>query len=223
MIAFIADIHGNLPALEAVFEDLKKYPVSRIYSLGDVAGYYPFINETIELLKENNVEHILGNHDNYLANDIDCSRSSKVNHTINYQRNNISKDNLLWLKDSPSYLDEDAFFAVHGGINDYLEEYSSGIYFPESVKQNLFLCAHTHIQKYAVLEGKCFCNPGSVGQPRDGDPRAAYALFDEDKGISLCRVKYDIGYIAKAMSERGFSPDYYTNLYVGEPIGGRRN
>ena len=66
LIAIVSDIHGNLPALEVVIEDIKKHDVEKIISLGDVSGYYPFINEVIDILKENNAINIIGNHDRYI-------------------------------------------------------------------------------------------------------------------------------------------------------------
>ncbi|MFW9882206.1 MAG: metallophosphoesterase family protein, partial [Candidatus Thorarchaeota archaeon] len=72
MIAIIADIHGNYPALKAVIEDIEKYNIDTIYSLGDVAGYYCMINECINLLRVKNVINIFGNHDLYIVNNKDC-------------------------------------------------------------------------------------------------------------------------------------------------------
>ena len=217
MIAFIADIHGNLPALEAVLAELERYEISTIYSLGDVAGYYPFINECIELLINRDIKHILGNHDNYLVNNIDCSRSFRVNQAISFQRSIITSNNLNWLKAAPSFFSEDYFFAVHGGISDYLEEYSYTPYFSQT-EQSLFLCGHTHIQQYIKEGTKHFCNPGSVGQPRDKDCRAAFALLDSNGQITLKRVDYDISAIVDAIIESGFDESFYRGLYTGEVI-----
>ena len=222
MIAFIADIHGNYPALFAVFEDLKRYKITQIYSLGDVAGYYPLVNECIELLRDSNVINILGNHDNYLVNDIKCERSSKVNLAIEYQRKIITKENLAWLKNSPSSIETNDFFAVHGGFNDYLEEYSDdSIIEKYEFPRRIFLCGHTHIAKYARRWDKTFCNPGSVGQPRDKKSSASYALYSDDTGLYHKRVNYDIPYIVQATKDAGFSSDFYEGLYTGEPIGAK--
>ena len=67
MIAILSDIHGNFPALKAVFTDLETYSCKKIFSLGDVGGYYCMINECIEFLQEHNVQNIMGNHDFYLT------------------------------------------------------------------------------------------------------------------------------------------------------------
>ena len=218
MIAFIADIHGNLPALQAVLEALGRYDIDQIYSLGDVAGYYPLINECIELLRDCGAVNILGNHDNYLANGIECPRSASVNKAIAYQRSVITKENLLWLKNSPGHLETDEFFAVHGGIHDYLEEYTEDPVYPE-IPQKLFLCGHTHKAVYAASGDRIFCNPGSVGQPRDNDRRASYAVYSRQDGIILYRTEYDISYIAGAAAKAGFTPGFYNGLYTGKAIG----
>ena len=196
MIAIVADIHGNLPALQAVLKELKQDNISLIYSLGDVAGYYPLINECIELLKENEIMHILGNHDNYLVNNVVCARSTKVNQSIEYQRSVITNENLLWLSSAPLFLVNDLFFMVHGGIKDYLEEYSN--LSEIDIEQDMFFCGHTHIQQYITDGTKHFCNPGAVGQPRDRDSRAAYAVIDDVGRIVLRRVSYSISSIADA-------------------------
>jgi len=219
MIAFIADIHGNLAALEAVMEKLNDYNISTIYSIGDVAGYYPQINECIDLLIENNVAHIMGNHDNYLVNNIDCSRSTKVNQAISYQRSIITQDNLLWLKASSKYIDSNEYIMIHGGIHDYFEEYSDASVLLD-IDKYLFICGHTHIQEYTEKYGKRFLNPGSIGQPRDKDPRAAYAILHDDRML-LCRTEYDISRTEKATRDAGFPSSFWEGLYTGESIGAK--
>ena len=84
-----------------------------------------------------------------------------------------------------------------------------------------FFCGHTHVQKLVDFGGKTFCNPGSVGQPRDGDPRAAFAVLDGER-ISLHRVAYDIDRTVAAMQAAGFHEEWlWKNLYIGAQIGGR--
>ena len=219
MTGFISDIHGNYPALSAVIDVLEKKGVGEIYSLGDVAGYYPMINECINLLAAHSVKNILGNHDNYLVNNIECSRSVTVNSSILYQRGIITPENLTWLSASGMFYHYPSFFSVHGGLNDYLEEYTeipdfSG--FPVGV--SLFLCGHTHKQLYAEKDGRRFCNPGSVGQPRDNDPRAAFAILQDNGEIELCRTEYDINKTAEAAKNAGFKKRVYCGLFTGSSI-----
>lgn len=223
MIGFISDIHGNLPALSAVLEVLEKKEINTVYSLGDVAGYYPMVNECIDLLKKHSIRNILGNHDNYLINNLDCGRSASVDMAIKYQRSVITPENLRWLSVCPLTMREPLFYAVHGGLIDFLEEYTEEpdySEYPEDV--TLFLCGHTHKQQYTESGGKRFCNPGAVGQPRDKDPRAAYAILYDDLSIELCRVGYDIDEIAKQTKNAGFEKRFYSGLYTGEPMEKRK-
>ena len=225
MIAVIADIHGNLPALESVLSDIDKYKPDCIISLGDVSGYYPFINECVELLDSRNVTNILGNHDRYIIDNIDCPRSYSANQCLIYQRSVIQDDNRKWLQKSVPFIRLDDTLMLHGGIKDYEDEYIyklSDSYFSKMAEKYCF-CGHTHVQKKVLLRsGKVFINPGAVGQPRDGDPRAAYCLYDEKYGqVKLIRVSYNIKVVAEKMNSLGFEEKYYSNLYNGTRIGGK--
>jgi len=221
MIAIIADIHGNYPALKAVMSDIEKYDVERIYSLGDVAGYYSMINECIHMLIECNVTNILGNHDDYLIRGGHCPRSESANKCIAFQKKVIEKEPLSWLRKSPEKIDFAGVSMVHGGWNDYLDEYMYCVkeeYFADKIGK-FFFSGHTHVQTLKSFDSKTYCNPGSVGQPRDGDPRAGYALFD-GKAIILKRIEYNIQEIADNMAEQGFGEYFFRDLFTGSRIGG---
>lgn len=222
MTIILSDIHGNYPALQAVMREIKEKPCDLILSLGDVCGYYCMVNECIELLRENNVVHILGNHDVYLLEDESCPRSSTVNQCIAYQREILSPDHRQWLASCKRSWQSEEIFAVHGGWNDFLDEYISIETFSiETLRQlgkKIYLSGHTHIQGCIQAGGLTYCNPGSVGQPRDRDRRAAYAILDGEK-IELCRVEYDIQAICDAMRQAGFSNRTYENLQYGLRIG----
>lgn len=220
MIAIISDIHGNFPALQAVMAEVEKSGCERIISLGDVAGYFCKINECIVLLRQKNVINIMGNHDDYLVNNKLCPRSKSANDCLNYQRQHISLENLDWLKNSVQRIDSNVTSFVHGGWKDTLDEYLMDVkedYF-KNEKAKYFFSGHTHIQSVKSLGKICHCNPGSVGQPRDNNPKAAFALFDGEK-IYLKRVDYDIDEIAIAMENCGFNRYYYKGLYSGVRIG----
>lgn len=225
LIAIISDIHGNLPALQAVLDDIGKYDVNQIVSLGDVCGYYPFINEVIELLKVHNVINLIGNHDRYIIDNIECPRSYSANYCLDYQKKVIIDENKEWLKKSINTYELDDISMVHGGWNDNEDEYIYNLtdaYF-EHLEFRYFFCGHTHIQKHMLLkDGREFINPGSVGQPRDGDNRASYCLFDTEKGkVVLNRLEYNIDIVAKKMEKLGFDEKFYNNLYDGTRIGGK--
>ncbi len=221
MLAILSDIHGNLPAIQAVMKDALARGCDRFISLGDVVGYYAQPGECIDLLKEHNVTNILGNHDSYLVNDTNCPRSRAVSVIIDHHKKIVSESQLNWLKQSLSFLKEDKTLFVHGGPEDPQDQYiytvSSKI-FPPGV--DVLFSGHTHVQALVDFDGRFYCNPGSVGQPRDGDNRAAYASIAEGK-IMLHRVAYNIDKTVAVMKLSGYEPLYYENLYMGAQIGGR--
>jgi len=221
MIGIISDIHGNYAALSAVLNLLDKEGVSDIYCLGDVAGYYCQINECCEVLRQRGILSLMGNHDLYLVRGEDCPRSRSANVCLAYQRKMITKENLEWLATFPSRFEVGGIQMVHGGWNDPYDEYVSPScgYF-SSVQGSVFASGHTHVQCLWEKDGKTYCNPGSVGQPRDGDPRASYAIWN---GVSfmLRRTEYDVRWVQADMAKAGFDPHYYENLARGTRIGGK--
>ncbi|MBE3092239.1 MAG: metallophosphoesterase family protein [Chloroflexi bacterium] len=223
MIAIIADVHGNYPALLAVLKNIKKYNVEKIYSLGDLCGYYSMINEVINTVREKGIINILGNHDYYITDNKNCPRSKSANICLEYQRNVITNENLEWLKNSKNNLIINDLNMVHGGWIDNLDEYIYEVnedYF-SNIDGKYFFSGHTHVQKIIKFNNKIYCNPGSVGQPRDGNWKAAYSLLDNNKSkIILKRVEYDVDLIAFDMKNKGFDQHYYSNLYKGARIGG---
>ena len=221
MIAILSDIHGNLPALQAVLRAAWSLGCDRIISLGDVAGYYAQPGECIDLLKTHNAINIMGNHDSYLVSGTNCPRSKMVTEITNYQRSIVTPAQVQWLSKSlPSLIEGYNFFA-HGSWQDPLDQYLykvSQSHIPMGAK-NLFT-GHTHVQILIEFGEQKYCNPGSVGQPRDGNPRAAFAVL-VGYAIHLHRVEYDIDQTAYAMKKAGFPQKYYENLYIGSQIGGR--
>ena len=220
MMAVISDIHGNFPALQAVLREIEKAGCAQIVSLGDVAGYYCQVNECIELLREKNIPNIMGNHDYYLAYNQSCPRSNAANVLLQYQREHVMPDHLEWLRQSAAKMECYGMSLVHGGWIDPLDEYLTDVsreYFANE-RAAYFFSGHTHVQSLSLLDGICHCNPGSVGQPRDADVRAAFALFDGEK-VYLKRVDYDIDLIAAQMKTCGFDDYFYRGLYKGQKIG----
>lgn len=214
-IGLISDIHGNYEALKAVLTALDKMDVRDIYCLGDVTGYYSQVNEVCDVLMERGIRCVMGNHDWYLAGGGSCPRSRSVNDCLVYQRKIITEKNLSWIRTFPLQHRLQHIRMVHGGwsdpIDEYLkptEEYFSGI------DGEVFFSGHTHVQTLKVFGHKTYCNPGSVGQPRDQDPRAAFAVYD-DGNISLHRVEYDMEKVFHLMQQAGFSDYYYGCLKTG--------
>ena len=219
-LAVIADIHGNYPALLAVLNEIQRLGCDRIVSLGDVAGYYCMINECIDCCREHGIVNVLGNHDFYLVSGEGCPRSMSANKCLDYQRKVISPQNMQWLSGSlPEYKDS-VFWGVHGSWKDLLDDYLDSFDFdsPPQPVHKVYASAHSHIQKKQTGNGIVHFNPGSVGQPRDNDPRAAFAVLCPPDHVSLHRVQYDIGRISGAMSNAGFESRYYSCLENGTKI-----
>ncbi len=219
MLAILSDIHGNYPALVAVLADLDRRGCRRVVSLGDIAGYYCMVNECIGALRELGGLHLKGNHDHYLATGAPCPRSRSASRCLAFQRTIVSEADLQWLAGLPERYQDASLSLVHGGWRDPIDEYlerPSPEYF-EGLPGRFFFSGHTHVQTLAGWQKRTYCNPGSVGQPRDGDPRAAYAILDGGT-VNLVRVQYDIDAVAHAMRRCGFERRYYRNLYLGEKI-----
>jgi putative phosphoesterase len=215
MIALISDIHGNFVALKEVLNVIDQLNITEIYCLGDVVGYYSQINECCEELQKRNVKCILGNHDWYLISNTNCPRSNSVNDCLKYQRGIITSQNLQWLSSFPVYRKIDDLTIVHGGWNNPIDEYLNPTqeYF-DSIPNQFFASGHTHKQTIKIFDKKIYCNPGSVGQPRDGNYKAAFATFDGEK-FELFRVDYNVVEVCQLMKQAGFSEYYYNRLKTG--------
>jgi len=214
-MAFISDIHGNFEALQAVLSELDRLGISRVYCAGDIVGYYSQINECCDALRLRGIQSVMGNHDWYMAGGGFCPRSRSVNDCLAYQRGVIEKQNLDWLKSLPVQMQIDGIRMVHGGWTDPIDEYLKPTpeYF-EKVAGDVFVSGHTHVQTLRKFAGKTYCNPGSVGQPRDGDPRAAFAVCD-GREFELHRVEYDMQKVFDLMEAAGFGDYYYGGLKTG--------
>jgi predicted phosphodiesterase len=221
MIGIISDVHGNHVALMAVLAELDALGVREILCLGDIAGYYSQINECCDTLRERNVFSLTGNHDGYLVAGGGCLRSDSATRCLMYQHKIITPSNLAWLATLPYRARKHNVDLVHGGWNDPLEEYlkPSQTYF-DALAGQYFASGHTHVQYLWSGNDKVYCNPGSVGQPRDGDPRAAYAIWD-GQTFALRRVEYDVAETQRLMRDAGFAPYFYDNLSTGSRIGGK--
>lgn len=216
MIALISDIHGNYVALKAVLSAIDQLNIKEIYCLGDVVGYYPQVNECCEELRNRKIECVLGNHDWYMISDTLCPRSNSVNACLTFQRKIITSCNVNWLSSFPAYKKINNLSLVHGGWNNPLDEYLVAPppkYF-DIMPSLFFASGHTHKQMLESYSEKFYCNPGSVGQPRDGNNKAAFATFDGNK-FELFRVDYDINEICRLMGQIGFSEYYYNRLKTG--------
>lgn len=215
MIALISDIHGNYTALREVLARIDGLGINEIYCLGDTAGYYSEINECCDEMRKRKVKSVMGNHDWYMAAKSFCPRSKSANDCLQYQKQVITEENLAWLRSLPVYMNVGDLCMVHGGWGDPIDEYLNprDEYFSR-IEGNYFASGHTHRQVIAQFGDKVYCNPGSVGQPRDNDSRAAFATFD-GSNFNLHRVEYDVSRVGELMEKAGFSGYYYDCLKSG--------
>jgi len=221
VLGLISDVHANLAALEAVLADAKRRDVTEFLSLGDVVGYNGQPEECVQLLKSEGIRNILGNHDQYITSGENCERSKVVASIIDKHRSELSADSFEWLHQSLDCVNDGFSLFVHGGPKDHVDQYLYRVSidaFPPGVTR--LYAGHTHVQCILDFGIHRFCNPGSVGQPRDGDPRAAYAILSDDE-IMLQRVEYDIDRTVQIMKARGYEEFMYRGLYTGTQINGR--
>ncbi len=218
-LAIISDVHSNLHALKAVMEKLKGY---KVLCCGDLVGYGAFPNEVVETIMREGIPSILGNHD-YAAFTGDTTWFNPIAaEAMVWTRDRLKEDNLAFLRELPrEHSNELALF--HGSpidlLNDYVypdagDSYLEGFF--DVVKKEILVLGHTHVPFVRELKGKLLFNPGSVGQPRDLDPRAAYAILDTEKRkVEIFRTEYDVKGAAKAIVEAGLPTQLGERLHSG--------
>jgi predicted phosphodiesterase len=213
-LGLISDIHGNFPALLSVLGELDNFGVKEIVCLGDTAGYYPMVNECIAELRKRHIRSVMGNHDWYLAAG-KCLRSSAVTACIDYQKSIVTAENLLWLQSLPLELKINGVRIVHGGWSDPIDEYLDPKpgYF-QNLEGLFFASGHSHIPQIIFDGDKTWCNPGSVGQPRDNNPHASFGIFEENR-FQIYRTKYDVESVINECKKFGLPEKIYGGLAVG--------
>jgi len=237
IIAIISDIHSNLAALRAVLDDM--VGVEKIYSLGDLVGYGPQPNEVLDLIKDKLTYKLSGNHDLGCIGEMDLGAfTSDAKDACNFTDTVLTKENRNYLHSlQPVEVAGDATL-VHASPREPVWEYilneviacqNFGFF-----QTSIAFVGHTHVpivykkskpntvilHEESVLEldpgEKVIINPGSVGQPRDGNPKSSYILFNEDKlTITLKRVAYDIEVTQKAMGKVNLPRNLIERLALG--------
>jgi putative phosphoesterase len=227
-ILVLADIHANWAALSAIRE-----PHDACFVLGDIVEYGASPVECIDWVRQNATAVIRGNHDHSVAQRVPPPQGSGLRSLAGATRqqhwNVLSPSHLKYLSRLPVSmtleLDQRRFHLVHATPRDPMDEYLATD--PEAWKHRLkgvdadFVCVgHTHLQFHLNLDSIQLVNPGSVGQPRDGDPRAAYAVIEGDR-VELKRVEYDINAAVSALKNTGLAPDVVELAETMLRTGGR--
>ena len=215
----IADVHSNLPALEAVLDEL---PKAETLHLGDVVGYNPYPREVIQLLREKRIPSVLGNHDHAVVTGETAWFNPVAARAIHWTRTELGEEELAYLAGLPLEI-KNELCAVHGSPRRKLEEYVFPDYpdallstFLTLAERRIIALGHTHMPFVRKLEGGIVVNPGSVGQPRDGDARTSFACVDlAAQEVEIVRVEYDIARVAKAILRAGLPAILAQRLYEG--------
>jgi len=226
--AVIADIHANLAALEAVLTDVEKdSAIAEIWCLGDIVGYGPDPHRCIEIIEKRCSACIAGNHDWAAIDKIDSSSfNPDAAVAIEWTSRQLKTGDIHFLESLPMTLEKKSFTLAHGSPHDPIWEY---ILSPQDAEKSLgffktpncfighshspawFECTrscsrHGFLQDTSIKLGKRrhLITPGSVGQPRDGIPDAAYAIYDSDaETVTLRRIPYDIAETQQRMQDAG--------------------
>lgn len=223
IIGLIADVHSNSEALKSALSGLKKNKVKAILHAGDVVGYNPFPNETIALFKQSGIISIKGNHDRALISGDTSSFNPYAAYALDWTRKKISPEEVEYisgLKDIEYLVFDDTRVAmVHGSPRNFDEyifpDYSNpGLL--SMVEGDILVLGHTHVPFITEFDEGIIVNPGSVGQPRDGDPRSCYALLDTETGkVDLCRIEYDIEKVMEDILAEGLPGILAARLMIG--------
>ncbi|MFP9191206.1 metallophosphoesterase family protein [Natrialbaceae archaeon A-CW1-1] len=217
-IGILSDIHGNLPALEAVLEDMPA--VDMVVCAGDIVGYNPWPANCVEIVQEVADVTVQGNHDRMVETPHVYS-NPLARAGLEFADSQLSLNQRQWLENLPrkTTIVDGGFLLVHDHptIQDhyvYPGQFETLTKYLDD-QQGLIL-GHTHIQHATSVEDKLLINPGSVGQPRDEDPRAAYALVDtESMTAELKRTRYDVDAVISRVEEVGLPIKIGTRLLDG--------
>ncbi len=216
-IGLISDVHGNAPALKEVLRDMGD--VEAILHAGDVVGYNPYPSIVIQKFRELDVRSINGNHDRALIGSSGFGFNTLASQGLKWTEKELTKQDIEYLKSLDTEMDFlDGEIHVAHGAPGHPDRYL----YPEGFSQDLLgdetvlVLGHTHIQGKSEFPEGTVVNPGSVGQPRDGDPRAGYALLDIDgMDVDLFRVEYPVDEVADKIRSVGLPERLASRLYDG--------
>jgi predicted phosphodiesterase len=242
-VAVLSDIHANRHALEAVLEDVSRSGAREIWCLGDVVGYGADPNDCVALIREHAAVCLAGNHDLAVTGELsleDFSRGAAI--AARWTREVIEPEALAWLAERSSAGERAGIALFHGSPRDPVWEYVLSALLADlcldATPTEVTLIGHSHValafhrregesatgearqgdEDPADLAGRRWLlNPGSVGQPRDGDPRAAWLLLDPEAGSAQWqRTTYDVEGAAAAIREARLPDSLAERLQYGQ-------
>lgn len=236
-VGLLSDVHANLVALEAVLANIGE--ADALWVTGDTVGYGPDPADTLALLRERRALLVQGNHDRAVATGegLDLFHDQAA-HAARIHSEWLSAEEKDWLGALPQIKSVDRFTLCHGSLRDPLWEYvTTSVAAAATIARAntpFACCGHTHVPAMFVedgartrafvptlaktyeLDARCLVNPGSVGQPRDHDPRASYAVIDTSAStITFARVPYDVRTTQQRIRARGLPEMFAERLALG--------
>lgn len=226
-ILILSDLHGNTWALQAILRAAG--PVEAVLFAGDAVNYGPSPRGVVSWLRRVGAVAVRGNHDHAAAFGGDPKAAPRkaplANALLEWTRRELREEDLAYLRSLPLYAvwaaDGTRFALVHGSLQDPLYDYrldprvgdEALMEAAESLRAEVVVFGHTHIPFVRRIGPKLFVNPGSAGQPLDGDPRASFALYQEGE-VHLYRVKYDLNGLLRALSSLPLEAQLKEELYL---------
>lgn len=245
IFAVLGDIHANLDALEVVLEDCRSFGVTDFLCTGDVVGYNACPHECLDIVRGLNCPVVKGNHDHYVSSEQNLSDfHPNAAAVVEWTRRQLSDEEMTWLRDMPFTITKLGVTLVHstmdnpegfGYVFDHLQAETNFTF------QKTPLCFHGHTHCPLIYEKqmngifridaeglpkdtfrlvpgrKYFINVGSVGQPRDGDSRSAYVIYNlTEKSITFRRIPYDIGRAQERIRAAGLPERLAQRLEIGQ-------
>jgi diadenosine tetraphosphatase ApaH/serine/threonine PP2A family protein phosphatase len=236
--AVLGDVHGNLQALEAVAEEVRRLDVDRVLNLGDVVGYGASPGACLDLLEDLDATGVAGNHDWAVLGKMSVEYfNSDARDSVEWTRNELTERHMSMLRRLPLQRCVDGVTLVHSNpfapeYFDYIQTHYDVQLTFDSMSTHVGFVGHSHVpvmfantvpvscflvQEYEVEEvTRIVVNVGSVGQPRDLNPQASYAVYDTDEGkVTMHRVDYNVHAAAKLIEDAGLPPTNAARLSMG--------
>ncbi|HCN09667.1 MAG TPA: hypothetical protein DIT01_17205 [Lentisphaeria bacterium] len=241
-IGILGDIHANLEAFHAILGALETEECGKILCTGDIVGYGPNPQECVDLVRELKMPCVMGNHDEWtVVQQVRWEISDLVKEDIIWTRATLSEDAMAWLTELPRFHAYGGVEVIHASnapsmIWPYVRDEKSLVMNFKYQKCSICFNGHTHVpaigcksldtdplfldlseQMQLATGCKLLINPGSVGQPRDKDPRAACAIYEtRDRSLRFVRVPYDIARTQEAMAAVDRPQHFIDRLALGQ-------